>query len=343
MMGCSAPLQIQCASTVNISGKGNKDYYWASLLLHIKRLFVNRFDCYAVQDSANPLLFPTVYKPLTDSLILDSLAGKITIGIHQISSDGKVKWLCYDFDKKHILEPKKLVDSFLGYLREWYNLTGYIELSGSPESYHVWIFTAPTDFKIAYNFHNSFFEKLRSVGIATKNIEKGISKGDKSLGTMIKLPLNINRKNGVRSEFLGDLTKIMPETLPSLILDTKLHQHNHHTPESSHVCGGVVLESNLSADIETCRKIIRKNPRVLARINNFQRDRSGMDFLVTKCLAECSIPKNIIYKFLETVPHSKIHERGHPYFSITYTNVIKTLSEDTFFIHKLRSSHSEGR
>ncbi len=339
MIGSSAP--VQCASTANINRKGNKDYYWSSLLPHIKRFFVNRWNCYALQNPNNPLLFPTIYEPLTDNIILKSLKGDITIGIHQISPENKIKWLCYDFDQKHILEPKKLVDSFLGYLREWYNLTGYIELSGSPESYHIWIFTAPTDFKIAYSFHNSYFEKLKSVGIETKNIEKGISKGDKGLGTMIKLPLNINRKNSIRSEFLGDMAKIVPETLPTLYNEPL--QHNPHTPESSHVCGGVVLESNLSADIETCRKIIRKNPRVLARINNFQRDRSGMDFLVTKCLAECGIPKNIIYKFLETVQHSKVHSRGYPYFSVTYNNVIKALSCDTYFLDKSRSCHSKKR
>jgi len=64
---------------------------------------------------------------------------EITIGIHQID-DNKIKWLCYDIDKKHTEDPRLLSDQIVKYLKEWYNLHGYIEPSGSPDSYHVWIF-----------------------------------------------------------------------------------------------------------------------------------------------------------------------------------------------------------
>lgn len=331
MMGSSAP--SQCASTVNISLNDNKDYYWPSLLPHIKRLFVNRYDCFALQNSHNPLLFPTIYESLTDDIIFRSLSGDMTIGIHQISHENKIKWLCWDIDRKHTAEPKRLTDTLIKYLREWYHLTGHLEKSGSPDSYHVWLFTH-IDFETAYAFNQNFLGRLKAL-VDIKSIEKGISKGAKGLGCMIKLPLNINRKNGARSEFLSDLTKIVPETLPTL--KTEQLQHNHPTtPKPPKVVGGVVLENNKSDNIDPCQKIINKNPKVLERINHFQGDRSKLDFLIVKCLAECSISKNTIYSFLKTVRHSKIHERGYPYFSLTYDNVQKTLSNDTYYQNKRR-------
>ncbi len=329
MMGSSAPLQPQCASTANISENDYKDCYCTDFLESIKKLFISRYDCYAVQSTNNPLLFPTIYESLTDAIILDSLEGLGTIGIHQIGLDNKVKWLCWDIDRKHTAAPKLLAETLIKYLKDWYGLSSYLEKSGSPDSYHVWLFIEPVAFETAYAFNKIFLDRLKAL-VNTKAIEKGISKGVKGLGCMIKLPLNINRKNGIRSEFLGDLAKIVPETLPAL--NTKPLQHNPPPTESSQVCVGVVLKCNTSADIETCKKIIAKNPAVLRRIRGFKGDRSGMDFLITKCLTECGIPQSTIYSFLKTVPHSKIHERGYPYFKLTYDNVLKTLSHDAYFL-----------
>lgn len=294
-------------------------------------LIVNRYDCYAIQDNNKPELFPTTYDKLAIDIIKNSLIGNLTIGVHQLSKDNKVKWFCYDFDKKHIAKPKKLVDLFIKYLKEWYNLTGYIELSGSPDSYHVWIFIEPIDSEIAVSFHKSFLDRLKSVGIDIKGIEKGISKGEKGLGCMIKLPFNIQRKNGIRSELLADILKIVPEKLPVI------QELQHTTPQTKKVSGvcGVVLEYNQFDYIETCKKIIAKNPKIVSRITNISEiDRSGLDFLIIKCLAECRISKDTIYAFLKTVPNSKVHERGYPYFQNSCDNVMKSLSNDAYYQYK---------
>ncbi len=308
-------------------------------LLKLCNLFINRYDCYAIQDNRNPLLFPTIYNKLTINIIKDSLFGNLTIGIHQISKDNKVKWLCYDFDKIHIAEPKKLIDLFIKYLKEWYNLTGYIELSGSQESYHVWIFIEPIDSEIAINFHKTFMNKLKLKTI-TKGIEKGIAKGEKGLGCMIKLPGNIQRKNNNRSELLADIFKIVPQKLP--IIET--HQHTPTTPRKSiGVCGGV-LECNGFADIETCNKIISRNPKIDNRIKQkSETDRSGLDFLIVKCLSECKISKATIYEYLKTIPNSKAHERDLTYFNNTYDNVIKSLSTDAYYIKNNKEKLNKRR
>ncbi len=102
-------------------------------------------------------------------------------------------------------------------LKEWHGLTGYIEKSGSPDSYHVWIFIKPIDNDLAFNFDQDFKAKIKEVlnlmgiEIGEHSIDRGVQKGESG---MIKLPFNIQLKNGVRSEFIGDLSKIQAERLP---------------------------------------------------------------------------------------------------------------------------------
>ena len=49
------------------------------------------------------------------------------------------------------------------------------------------------------------------IEIGEHSIDRGVQKGE---GGMLKLPFNIQLKNGVRSEFMGDISKIQPEKLP---------------------------------------------------------------------------------------------------------------------------------
>ncbi len=109
--------------------------------------------------------------------------------------------------------PRKAVDEIVKHLKEWYNLTGYIELSGSPDSYHVWIFIEPVDNEIVLKFDKEFMEKCDPS--INRSICKRVEKGQ---GHMIKLPYTINIKNGVRSKFIDgiDISKIQPEKFPNL-------------------------------------------------------------------------------------------------------------------------------
>jgi hypothetical protein len=184
----------------------------------IKRLFINRFDRYSLQNPDAPEKFPDVKEPLTDHILLTGMLGGKTIGTRSVNpEDNKIKSICYDIDGVHNENPKLVVDTIVRCLREWYNLTGHVEKSGSPDSYHVWVFLEPTDNDIAYEFDKAFKARLKallnSMGIETTpdSIDRGVQKGE---GCMIKLPFNVQLKNNVRSEFLGDISKIQPEKLP---------------------------------------------------------------------------------------------------------------------------------
>ena len=301
------------------------------------QLFINRWDCYAIQDNTNPLLFPTIYQELTIDIIKNSITpdSSITIGIHQIG-ENKVKWLCYDIDKKHTPDPKLLSDQIIKYLKEWYNLTGYIEPSGSPDSYHVWIFIEPTDTDIVVNFHKTFKNRLKSVGIDIKPIEKGISKGDKGLGCMIKLPFNIQRKSEKRSELIADILKIIPEKIPTF-QEPNTQKIKHTKLSNIGKCGGVLVvlpcsksvKYNSNVNIEICKEIIFDIPKILNKLKSpVKPDRSKLDFAIIKALAEVNISKDVILQYLKTIPnsHTKVHDtRKDDYFQRTYNSVIRAL------------------
>ena len=185
----------------------------------IKRLFINRYDRYSLQNPDAPEKFPDVKEPLTDPILLKSMLGSITIGTRAVDpQDNKIKWVCYDIDADHNENPRLVADTIIKYLKEWYNLTGILEKSGSPDSYHVWVILEKTDNEYAYQFDQSFKARIKTVlnsmGIETeeRSIDRGVAKGE---GYMIKLPFNKQLKNGVRSEFLADISKIQPEKLPS--------------------------------------------------------------------------------------------------------------------------------
>ena len=297
-------------------------------------LFISRWDCYAIQDNEDPLLFPTVYKDLTIDIIKDSLMldSDITIGIHQIN-ENKVKWLCYDIDKKHTSDPKLLSDQIIKYLKEWYNLTGYIEPSGSPDSYHVWVFIEPIDSEIVINFHKEFKNRLKSIDIDIKAIEKGISKGDRGLGCMIKLPFNIQRKTNKKSELLADIFNIVPEKIPIVQepkdrTTSKIDKSNSSKDVFCFVCCDTCedIKYDVFEIVERCEEIISKIPNIANRLRLLESDRSGLDFVIIKVLSEVGISKGTIYRYLKTIPNSKVHIRGYSYFDLTYSNVVKKLN-----------------
>ena len=207
----------------------------------IVRLIINRDDRYSIQnvDPNDPTkdTFPDKKKTLTYGIIVKSLKGEITIGVRPVNpKNNTIKWVAWDMDKEYNENPRVIADSLVRYLGEWYGLTGIIELSGSVDSYHVWIYIQPVDNKIAYDFDQNFRARLKSIGIGIdpKSIERGVQLGD---GGMLKLPYNIQRKEkyghkGGRSRFVEgvDLSKIIPEKLPAPWGNSKTHEINTVVP-----------------------------------------------------------------------------------------------------------------
>jgi len=264
------------------------------------RLFINRDDRYSKQsipdlDDPTKDNFPDKKnETLTYDILKKSLEGKITIGTRPVNpDDNTIKWICWDIDIDHIDKPKIVADILVKCLKEWYGLTGYIEESGSINSFHVWIFLKLTDNNVAYEFDQEFRkriqEKLTSMGISLtdpKAIDRGVQLNE---GGMIKLPFNIQNKEKRdhrfgRSRFIDgiELSKIQPEELPepwgsperkeqAKQQSEQTHTEPHPQNQSKHVSEEYLLQSpqdNLNEEITTtlfCEKCKAKYEHVRTR------------------------------------------------------------------------------
>ncbi len=186
----------------------------------IKRLFIARWDTFSLypKDYTGNGSVPETYQPPTDDDILRCLMGETTIGFKPVNPEtGIYKWICYDVDKhscKNTIyesNPRNAVDEIVKRLKEWYGLTGYIELSGSPDSYHIWVFIEPVDKELVYIFDDSF--KARCDPLINQAI---CCRVQHETGRMIRMVYSINLKNKNRSKFIDgiDISKIQPEKLP---------------------------------------------------------------------------------------------------------------------------------
>lgn len=179
----------------------------------LKSLCASRFDCFAVQDSMpdkaghynwSKKLLQWKDKPW---VLIHHIEGKRTVGLYQISSEDTVKWICFDVDdhkEENGAEKVKVEINRLLSVLSKYAIPFLLEASGSPNSYHVWVFLKPTRTRNAYEFARQI---KKEAGIACEAFPKQakLNKNSK-YGNLVKAPLGINRKTGVKSQFLDPST-----------------------------------------------------------------------------------------------------------------------------------------
>jgi hypothetical protein len=191
-------------------------------------LFSNRQDIYARQDTSRDARGKHNWYPKTGwnggvSPLYAHLIGAETIGFYQIYKN-TIKWICFDVDD-HTEEPTGSSEAEPLDLRaanvihdvfsifkvlDKYNIPFLFEASGSPNSYHIWIFLKPTALlnafvfarQIAYeaNFKGEVFPKQDYLA---EKPDDNTKETTQTLGNLVKCPLGINRKTGVRSIFLN--------------------------------------------------------------------------------------------------------------------------------------------
>ena len=192
--------------------------------------FCHRTDCYAVQ-MYNQLQKKWVFYPedgcLNDynlELIKAHLRADVsgislhfTMGVYQIDPEtDTVSWICFDLDRHNPedSDPKESVQRLLAVL-DRYCIPYLLESSGSPDSYHVWVFLVPTKTNNAYEF-SRWIAKVAKIGkceIWPK--QRGYSgRRGKDYGNLVKLPLAYHNKTGRRSVFLDPMTFEPMEYVP---------------------------------------------------------------------------------------------------------------------------------
>lgn len=183
--------------------------------------FCHRTDCYAVQAYSNlqkKWIFYTEDGCLNDydlelmkaHLRADNIGldRRFTIGVYQIDpKTDTVSWICFDLDrhKPEDPDPKEAVQRLLAVLGS-YCVPYLLESSGSPNSYHVWVFLVPTKTNNAYEF-SQWIAKSAKVKCEIWPKQRGYSdRRGKDYGNLVKLPLAYHNKTGSRSVFLDPTT-----------------------------------------------------------------------------------------------------------------------------------------
>ena len=157
-------------------------------------LFVNRDDCYALQQHKG---YIAKKESVTLELINQHLLGEITLGLYQLLKN-MVKWGCLDFDKDtwEDFENAKLLFNYL--VKQ--GLNPLFEMSGGGKyRCHIWVFSDTTASKMQEFLKNA----CNKTGIYPHEIfpkQNNLEEG--KFGNLVKLPLGINRKTGKRSYFL---------------------------------------------------------------------------------------------------------------------------------------------
>jgi hypothetical protein len=198
--------------------------------------FITRYDVYAKQVDDGS------YRKVTDGFVTRDLlkqheSGDVTVGFYQMYNEGTVRWICYDLDSHGDDCPVTTLLNTLN-IRERLDSMGIpylVERSGSPNSYHIWIFLEPVDVFKAYYWARELIDGL--------DVECEIfPKQSKPMeyGNLVKIPLALNRKtNGwskiiTRDEFHNVTVETVDISGYEPHVDTRINSVTHHTGITYH-------------------------------------------------------------------------------------------------------------
>ena len=219
------------------------------------KAFVLRDDTYAQQLKEGG--YARVCGYLRYDALMDHVTLKKTAGVYEISLDDEVIWGCFDVDCHDEGEDgeaaRDKVRSICDVL-EVYGVPYLLEASGSPNSYHIWIFFKRTRTYNAYRFMRQVKAEAKVKGIEIFPKQKKVDL--KRYGNLVKLPLGVNQKNGARSAFLdvetfepleGEIRvpgRVVLLEIPELSGDARAMPKARRFPaeESGAVCGSGSLD-----------------------------------------------------------------------------------------------------
>lgn len=201
-------------------GKFNKNTDTIYLQRDLLRLFVFRDDAYGEQ--AQDGSYFKVNACISDQLLQNHIDGKITIGVYTLNTENKVRWMCFDVDAhpkegdtdEDILQKQQRSEQEKNALCSFFDgaeVPYLLEASGTPFSYHIWVFLKPVKAIKAREFGKQI---LKELGIKKMEVfPKQVQISRKGYGNLVKLPLATHRKNGLQSKIMvnGEWTRDFTE------------------------------------------------------------------------------------------------------------------------------------
>jgi hypothetical protein len=181
----------------NISSFSKKNRQILHSCEELIKIILNRTDSYAMQSPDGK--YKKVPCHVSNDVIKKHLDGILTLGAYQFNLENEVKWICFDIDShapKGVIETEdniKKRDHQAEYnmVRMCNFLTNadipyLLEKSGSPHSYHIWVFLHPVDGKKAKSFAMSI---KKESGVDCEVFPKQDKIGKDGYGNLVKVPL----------------------------------------------------------------------------------------------------------------------------------------------------------
>jgi hypothetical protein len=174
------------------------------------KLLVNREDVYAEQSVKGSYF--KVSGTITDKMLQNHVDGKITIGTYTLNNANEVTWMCYDIDahlkeedsEEEVIKKQQNADidkdKICNFL-ESVNLPYMLEASGTPHSYHIWLFLEPVKATKAKELGKMI---LKECGVKCELFPKQCKITKNGYGNLVKLPFATHRKNGNLSKIFID-------------------------------------------------------------------------------------------------------------------------------------------
>jgi len=166
-------------------------------------LFIHRKDVFSTQQKSGAY-FPTK-RPITLDDIEKHIKGEVTIGSYCLDKDNTVKWACVDMDGDKTLPPlenKKLLYPEANIIyNTFHDMPRMLEFSGR-KGYHIWVFFFP---RVTADYAQRLIKaRLNRVGLNRHECfpKQCELNENRKFGNLVKLPLAIHRKTGLRSEIL---------------------------------------------------------------------------------------------------------------------------------------------
>jgi hypothetical protein len=193
--------------SIGINLKISDEIYLPRELLFV---LLSRTDVYAEQ-GINGSFFK-VSAPITETLIDNHIAGKITIGAYTLDNKNMVRWVCFDIDahrkeedteadyKKTVTRAENDLTKLRGTLDKA-DVPYILEASGTPHSYHIWVILKKIDAKTARAWGRAV---IKAAGVKCEVYPKQTKLSRKGYGNLVKLPFATHRKTGNKSKIFID-------------------------------------------------------------------------------------------------------------------------------------------
>lgn len=194
-----------------------QDYTTEAIADFLEKYICFRKDDYAIQLQSGAYSRQGV--PLTHEDIIAHIEGDYTLGVYQSTYPEELcKWITYDIDgpRKEGETPDRagIQLSMLKSVLIDHGVNFYVEDSGSPYSYHVWVFLEhPTPLWLAYNWARAMVVRGDKYVFSGEIFPKQAALNpEKPYGNLIKVPFGIHQKTNQRTHFY-DSSRGKPTTV----------------------------------------------------------------------------------------------------------------------------------